>query len=117
MTSIPRGEIPRELYLTESEYRAYGLQGERKNLSTPSQLMPTLEMYQKEYEREHLPRQPDYLYRDAIPAQRETPSIDPLYINEKEYQVYGLGARRELPPAVPVATVRDICYCFRLLCK
>ena len=55
--------------------------------------------------REHLPRQPDYLYRDAIPAQRETLSIDPLYINEKEYQAYGLGARQELPPAVPVATV------------
>ncbi|XP_050277823.1 uncharacterized protein LOC126719297 [Quercus robur] len=105
VTSIPRGEIPRELYLTEREYRAYGLQGEIKNLSTPSQFTPTLEMYQKEYEREHLPRQPDYLYRDAIPAQRETLSIDPLYINEKEYQAYGLGARRELPPTVPVATV------------
>lgn len=105
VTSISRGEIPRELYLTEREYRAYGLQGEIKNLSTPSQFTPTLEMYQKEYEREHLPRQPDYLYRDAIPAQRETLSIDPLYINEKEYQAYGLVARRELPPAVPVATV------------
>ena len=32
-------------------------------------------------------------------------SIDPLYINEKEYQAYGLGARQELPPAVPVAIV------------
>ncbi|KAL4637286.1 hypothetical protein ACB092_03G066900 [Castanea dentata] len=105
VTSIPRGEIPHELYLTEREYRAYGLQGEIKNLSIPSQFTPTLEMYQKEYEREHLPRQPDYLYRDAIPAQRETLSIDPLYINEKEYQAYGLGARRELPPTVPVATV------------
>ena len=77
----------------------------QKISSTPSQFMPTLEMYQKEYEREHLPRQPDYLYRDAIPAQRETLSIDPLYINEKEYQAYGLGARQELRPAVPVATV------------
>ena len=63
--------------------------------------MPTLEMYQKEYEREHLPRQPDYLYRDAIPAQRETLSIDPLYINEKEY-------RQPLPPTPSVFLVVTI---------
>nr|XP_023879536.1 cylicin-2-like [Quercus suber] len=30
VTAIPRGEIPRDLYLTEREYQAYGLQGEKK---------------------------------------------------------------------------------------
>lgn len=110
MTTIQREEIPRERYLTEKEYRAFGLQGERRNLTPPSHIAPTLETYQRDYEREHLLRQPDHMYRDAISAQRETipqrESIrtDPLYLNEKEYQAYGLVARQELPSAVPVAT-------------
>jgi hypothetical protein len=104
VTSIPREEIPRDLFLTEREYRTYGLQGERTNLNPPSQYLPTLETYQKDYEREHLLRQPDHIYRDAVPAHRETLYSDHLYFNEKDYQNYGLGARRELPTAAPVTS-------------
>ncbi|XP_059437208.1 uncharacterized protein LOC132170299 [Corylus avellana] len=105
MTTIQREEIPRERYLTEKEYRAFGLQGERINLTPPSHIAPTMETYQRDYEREHLLRQPDHMYRDAISAHRETIHADPLYLNEKEYQTYGLVARQEFPPsAVPVAT-------------
>lgn len=104
VTSIPREEIPRDLFLTEREYRTYGLQGERTNLNPPSQYVPTSETYQKDYEREHLLRQPDHIYRDAVPAHRETLYSDHLYFNEKDYQNYGLGARRELPTAAPVTS-------------
>lgn len=104
VTSIPREEIPRDLFLTEREYRTYGLQGERTNLNPPSQYLPTSETYQKDYEREHLLRQPDHIYRDAVPAHRETLYSDHLYFNEKDYQNYGLGARRELPTAAPVTS-------------
>ncbi|GMY21317.1 b2 protein [Fagus crenata] len=55
--------------------------------------------------RQHLLRQPDHIYRDTIPVQRETLYSDHLYFNEKDYQTYGLGARRELPTEAPVATV------------
>jgi hypothetical protein len=64
-----------------------------------------METYRRDYEREHLLRQPDNMYRDAISAQRETIHADPLYLNEKEYKAYGVVARQEFPPsAVPVAT-------------
>jgi len=104
MTTIQREEIPRERYLTEKEYRTFGLQGDRRNLTPPSHIAPTLETYQRDYEREHLLRQPDHMYRDAVSAHRETIRADPLYLNEREYQAYGLVGRHELPSSVPVAT-------------
>jgi hypothetical protein len=117
MTTIQREEIPRERYLTEKEYRAFGLQGERRNFTPPSHIAPTLETYRGVYEREHLLRhpdhmyrdehllrQPDHMYRDVVSAHRETIRADPLYLNEREYQAYGLVGRHELPSSVPVAT-------------
>ncbi|KAG2695378.1 hypothetical protein I3760_07G011000 [Carya illinoinensis] len=103
-TTLPRVEIPREFYPTEKEYRSHGLRGDRRKLNPPPHVTPPIETYQMDYERVHLLRQPDHLYMEAVPAQRETVRADPLYINEKEYQAYGLGTRREMPTSVPVAT-------------
>ncbi|KAF5453938.1 hypothetical protein F2P56_023647 [Juglans regia] len=102
VTTLPRVEIPREFYPTEKEYQAHGLHGDRRNLIPPPHVTPTFETYQMDHERVHL-RQPDHM--ETVPAQRETVRADPLYMNEKEYQAYGLGARREMPTSVPVATV------------
>jgi hypothetical protein len=90
---------------------------ERRNLTPPSHIAPTLETYQRDYEREHLLRhpdhmyrdehllrQPDHMYRDVVSVHRETIRADPLYLNEGEYQAYGLVGRHELPSSVPVAT-------------
>ncbi|KAB1202358.1 B2 protein [Morella rubra] len=102
VTTIPREDIPREFYLSEKDYRAYGLQGERSNLVTPSHITPTLETYQRDYGKEHLLRQPGHIYMGTFSAQRETVPADPLYL--KEYQSYGLGGRYELPSTVRTAT-------------
>ena len=97
---VRREESPRNLYLSEKEYRTYGLRGERGNLTPPSHIPdPTLETHRRDYEREQLLRHPNLVLRD--PAHRETVRADPLYLSEREYLAYGLGGRRELPPSVP----------------
>ncbi|KAM5561389.1 hypothetical protein ABKV19_022141 [Rosa sericea] len=98
-----REEIPRDLYLSEKEYRAYGLQGERRNLA-PRPVSPAVEVQHRDYERDHFVRQPN-LYREAASVHRETVPSDPLYLNEKEYPAYTVGARHELPPATAAAAV------------
>ncbi|XP_062084616.1 uncharacterized protein LOC133790835 [Humulus lupulus] len=98
---VPREEGSRNLYLTEKEYRTYGLRGERRNLTPPSRIPdPTLDTYDRDYEREHLPMHPNLALRDTVPAQRETIRADPLYLNERDYPAYNLGPRRELLPPV-----------------
>ncbi|XP_050383986.1 uncharacterized protein LOC126800639 [Argentina anserina] len=101
--SARREEIPRNLYLSEKEYRVYGLQGERRNLATRP-ISPVVEVQQRNYEGDHLVRQPN-LYREAAPAHRETVLSDPLYLNDQEYSAYTVGARHELQPAISVSTV------------
>ncbi|PON85557.1 Development/cell death domain containing protein [Trema orientale] len=99
---VRREGSPRNLYLTEKEYRIYGLRGERRNLTPPSHTSdPTLETYRRDYEREHLLGHPNLILRDSVPADRETAHAEPLYLSEREYPAYSHGARRELPPPVP----------------
>ncbi|KAH7529489.1 hypothetical protein FEM48_Zijuj05G0189400 [Ziziphus jujuba var. spinosa] len=97
-----RKESSRNLFMTEKEYRAYGLSGER-SLTHPSHITtPPLDPYQRDYERKHLRRHQNLIYREAVPDQRETLHADPFYMDDKEYQVYSLGARHELPSAAPI---------------
>nr|XP_011466350.1 PREDICTED: uncharacterized protein LOC105352066 [Fragaria vesca subsp. vesca] len=102
VASARREEMPRHLYLSEKEYRAYGLQGERRNLA-PRPVSPAVEVQRRDYARDQFLRQPN-LYREAAPAHRETVPSD-LYLNEKEYSAYTVGARHELPPATSAAAV------------
>ncbi|EXB67642.1 hypothetical protein L484_010208 [Morus notabilis] len=95
---VQRQESPRNLYLTEKEYRTYGLRGERRNLTPPAHISdPPLETYRRDYDRERLLRPPNVVLRDTVPV------ADPLYLSERDYQGYGLSARREVPPALPSA--------------
>ncbi|KAL5566195.1 hypothetical protein UlMin_029359, partial [Ulmus minor] len=97
-----REEAPRNLYLTEKEYRTYGLRGERRDRTPPPPVAaPVVETYRRDYEREQLLRHPNVVLRDTIPAYRETIHPEPLYLNDREYQPYNLQARRELPAIPP----------------
>ncbi|KAK8507547.1 hypothetical protein V6N13_141565 [Hibiscus sabdariffa] len=99
LASTKREDGHRDLYLSEKEYRAYGLLGERRNLSPQHHITPTLTSYLGDH-REPPLQQPDTVYRDPVPIIRP----DPLYLTEREYRTYDLGARREMQPTVSVAT-------------
>ncbi|XP_021817489.1 uncharacterized protein LOC110759699 isoform X2 [Prunus avium] len=104
VASVRREETSHDLYLTEKEYRAYGLRGERRNVS-PRIVPPAPEARHREYERKHLARQPNLIYREAVPAHRENVHSDPLYLNDRDYPAYTRGARHELPPATSATAV------------
>ncbi|GAV64198.1 Dev_Cell_Death domain-containing protein [Cephalotus follicularis] len=70
VASTHRDENTHSLYLTEKEYRAYGLQGERKNLAHPHQghhIVPSMETLQSGHEREYVLRQPDPVHPHTVP--------------------------------------------------
>lgn len=78
LTSREREEIPRDLYLSEKDYRAYGLQGERRNMAA----------------------QQHHIAPPLDPYRREVTHADPLYLREDPYRTYDLGARLQMPSAV-----------------
>lgn len=111
-----REENRRDLYMSEKEYRTYGLRGERNNLATTHHIAP-LEPYQVDNERGHrllerdhqLPlRHLDPAYRDSVLIPRESiPAIDRHYLPERSYQTYNIGTRLEvLPPVSPLPASR-----------
>ncbi|KAK8520125.1 hypothetical protein V6N12_004086 [Hibiscus sabdariffa] len=103
VSSTKREDGPRDLYLSEKEYTAYGLLGERRNLTTQHHITPRLTSYLGDH-RETPVRQLDTVYREAVPLQRDSIRSDPLYLTEREYQTYDLGATREMQPTVSAAT-------------
>ncbi|XP_028798655.1 uncharacterized protein LOC114754081 [Neltuma alba] len=80
----------RDLFLTEKDYRAYGLQGDGRNLTPPSHANPILEPHERETEHLH---QLGSIYREDVPSQSHVERLltDPLYLNKREYQAYGHG--------------------------
>ncbi|XP_039030514.1 uncharacterized protein LOC120164965 [Hibiscus syriacus] len=103
LASTKRENGHRDLYLSEKEYRAYGLLGERRNLSPQHHIAPTLTSYLGDH-REPPLRRPDTVYREPVPSQRDTIRSEPLYLTEREYQTYDLGATRAMHPTVSAAT-------------
>ncbi|XP_031377054.1 uncharacterized protein LOC116192603 isoform X1 [Punica granatum] len=90
-----RAEPPREMFLTEADYRAYGLRGWRRYSDLPSRAAPPLDPYWEDYEKR---RQPDLVYRDAVPARREYVYANPSYSDYRDCQTYSsYDARREYP--------------------
>ncbi|KAG6750567.1 hypothetical protein POTOM_045064 [Populus tomentosa] len=98
--STHRDEIPRDLFMSEKDYRTYGLSGERINLAPSLHVSSTLDPYSRDQEREHLLRQPYPIYRDMVPLQSEAVVADPFYLN----QAYNPGGTRELLPAATSIT-------------
>ncbi|XP_042507959.1 uncharacterized protein LOC122084031 [Macadamia integrifolia] len=95
-------------FMTEKEYRTYGLSRERHTLS-PSASMdrnaPIIDMYKKNHEREQLPQHVSPRHQEI--ASRETDQVrhDPLFLSEKDYRAYGLGQKS--PLFIPQAAVAN----------
>ena len=77
---VRREETSHDLYLTEKGYRAYGLRGDRRNVTSHS-ITSAVESRRREYEGEHLLRQTNFIYRDDVPAHRENVHSDCPYLN------------------------------------
>ncbi|KAJ8547465.1 hypothetical protein K7X08_011051 [Anisodus acutangulus] len=91
-------------FLTEKEYRSYGLQSTKHLQPTASAVVDrTLYHYESEQGREHLRRSPTSVSSDAALARKETVHAEPLYPSEREYRTYGLKARSEIPVTVAPA--------------
>lgn len=89
-----REETSRDLFLTEKDYRAYGLQGDRSIASHQSHLNPIPDPYKRDYERDHLHRR-DSIYRDNVSARAENSRADPPYLDDTKYLDYHQGTRHE----------------------
>ncbi|KAF9670021.1 hypothetical protein SADUNF_Sadunf13G0025100 [Salix dunnii] len=98
--STHRDETLRDLFMSEKDYRTYGLSGERRKLAPSLHVSSILDPYSRDQEREHLLRQPYPIYRDMEPLQREAVPVDPFYLN----QAYNPGGIRELQPATTPIT-------------
>ncbi|KAJ6359865.1 hypothetical protein OIU77_003967 [Salix suchowensis] len=98
--STHRDETLHDLFMSEKDYRTYGLSGERRKLAPSLHDSSILDPYSRDQEREHLLRQPYPIYRDKVPLQREAVPVDPFYLN----QAYNSGGIRELLPATTLTT-------------
>lgn len=91
---IPPGDVasPNPLFLTEKEYRSYGLRGERHNPAAALSVT-ALDPHKANREREQPQRNPS---SEAL-MHKETIRPDELFLSEKEYRTYGLRGRSEVP--------------------
>lgn len=87
-----RGEAPGDLFLSERDYRAYGLQGSRSVIIPASQGSSRLDLYERSYERDH--RQ-HVGYRDDALVRVETLRPDPPYLDGTNYQSYTRSTRHD----------------------
>ncbi|XP_055813351.1 uncharacterized protein LOC129882886 [Solanum dulcamara] len=88
-------------FLTEKEYRSYGLQSAKHLQALASAVVGrTLDHYESEQGREHLRRNPTEVSSDVALARKETVLTEPLFPSEREYRTYGLKARSEMPATV-----------------
>lgn len=102
LASARREDIHRDLYLNENDYGAYGFQGER-NSSFQPHMAPRLGSYHRDYNEQPL-CQPEMVYRESVPIQRDIIPSDPLYLPQREYRSYDLGATQAMQSTVTAAT-------------
>ncbi|XP_028765100.1 uncharacterized protein LOC114723112 [Neltuma alba] len=89
-----REEARRDLFLTERDYRAYGLQGDRSVVDPPSHVNPRLDRYERDYERDRR-QHVGPIYGDNVLVHAETLRPDPPYLDETKYQAYSRGTRHD----------------------
>lgn len=85
-------EFPPDSFMSERDYRTYGLR-RASNMTPPPA-----------HEREYLLRHQPPIHLDVAPGQEHV-GRDPLFVNKLEYRAQGLHARHELPSSVLPATV------------
>ncbi|XP_016901807.2 uncharacterized protein LOC103499546 [Cucumis melo] len=98
-----REEVPRDLYLSERDYRTYGLRAERRNLDPVSR--SSLETYRGDQDRDYQLKHLEPRYRDDVSthAQREIVRADQVYFNGKDYPVYSIDSRQQISPLRPIS--------------
>ncbi|KAK1385230.1 DCD domain-containing protein [Heracleum sosnowskyi] len=82
------------LFLSEKEYRSFGLRGERPNSAIP---VPTFDPYGGNQEREQPHRNLASSSGGKTLMPRESTHSDELFLSEKDYRTYGLRGRKEAP--------------------
>lgn len=101
--------MPREVdseprFLTEKEYRSYGLQSAKHLQAFASAVVDrTLDYHESEQGRKNLRTNPTGITSDATLARKETVVTEPLFPSEREYRTYGLKFRSEIPATVAPA--------------
>ncbi|TYI46683.1 hypothetical protein E1A91_D13G121500v1 [Gossypium mustelinum] len=103
LASARREGIHRDLYLNENDYGAYGFQGERRNSRFQPHMAPRLGSYHRDYNEQPL-CQPEMAYRESVPIQRNIIPSDPLYLPQREYRSYDLGATQAMQSTLTAAT-------------
>ncbi|PPD78700.1 hypothetical protein GOBAR_DD24376 [Gossypium barbadense] len=103
LASARREDIHRDLYLNENDYGAYGFQGERRNSRFQPHMAPRLGSYHRDYNEQPL-CQPEMAYRESVPIQRNIIPSDPLYLPQREYRSYDLGATQAMQSTLTAAT-------------
>ncbi|KAG8389419.1 hypothetical protein BUALT_Bualt02G0227400 [Buddleja alternifolia] len=98
------------LFVTEQEYRNYGLRQERHlRQATPGDNVSNTQAPKLDQELEHLLRNPASTSTDTRVQQREVSQTDPFFLSEKEYRAYGLRAHQKIPNAAsPMMTTNEI---------
>lgn len=110
------------LFLTEKEYRSYGLRSERHLLPTTASVgLPTDHAYDNhrfDHAREQIPSNPISLSNNAALVQREPDCHNIHFLSEKEYRTYGLrgypGAPSRQAPTLETSrsyedSVKNLC--------
>ncbi|KAK6780732.1 hypothetical protein RDI58_022916 [Solanum bulbocastanum] len=101
---MPRDVDSEPRFLTEKEYRSYGLQSAKHLQAFASAVVDrTLDHYESEQGREHLRTNATGITSDAALARKETVLTEPLFPSEREYRTYGLKFRSEIPATVAPA--------------
>lgn len=127
-------ELPHDAFMSEQEYRTYGLRGTSsrgdvrsyqpliyKEVASPrvKELPQDSFMSEKEYRIYGLQRpsrnmtppahEQEHVLRQQAPVGQEHIGRDPLFVNGQDYQIHGLQARQGLP-ANPYTTVVERGY-------
>ncbi|CAI9107996.1 OLC1v1007500C1 [Oldenlandia corymbosa var. corymbosa] len=105
MQSVGYPQHERPLFLTEKEYRSYGLRSEREVLPTTvtvrSPTTHTYEKYMFDYRGERLQSNPPPVITNAVTLQKEPSRPSLLFPSEKEYRTFGLKGVQNLPSRQP----------------
>ncbi|KAI3973301.1 hypothetical protein MKX01_020676 [Papaver californicum] len=96
------------LFLSEKDYRTYGL-GRAEHATRSPIRVPPLDLYRDDRHGMQLHSHPSLLIpRDALPLHREELPSDQLFFSERAYHTYGLRGELHVPSISPVSDPRSL---------
>ncbi|KAK6940901.1 Development/cell death domain [Dillenia turbinata] len=95
------------LFLTEKEYRAYGLRQERLDSAPATSNSPAVDQYGDSFEPEQLSRHPAPTYCYPPSGADGAMHANPRFLTEKDYRTYGLILQRD-PPISGIPSTENI---------